>query len=75
MRLRLTISDMSSSAIRMPSPSRKGATRFWPSGEMMAVWQPPVRAFCKAGSGVTDLICASVSQPVALTTKQPDSAA
>ncbi len=59
----------------MPSPSRKGAARLTPSGETMQVWQPPEMAFCIAGSGVIDLICASLSQPVALTTKQPDSAA
>jgi hypothetical protein len=42
---------------------------------MIALWLPPEMARCIAGSGVTLLICASVSQPVAFTTKQPDSAA
>ncbi len=59
----------------MPSPVRSGGTRLVPSGETMQLWQPPERAFCSAGSGVMALICASVSQPVAFTTKQPDSAA
>lgn len=66
---------MSRSATKIPSPSRSGATRFVPSGEMIALWQPPEIAFCIAGSGAMDLICDSLSQPVALTTKQPDSAA
>ncbi len=75
MRLRFTISAGSISASKIPSPSRKGATRFTPSGEIIALWQPPEIAFRSAGSGVTALIWSSVSQPVALTTKQPDSAA
>ena len=52
----------------MPSPSFKGGARCAPSGETMAVQQPPRRALCRAGSGVIDWICASVSQPVLLTT-------
>ncbi len=75
MRLRLTISAISSSAINTPSPSRNAGTTCAPSGEMIAVWHPPRSAFCMAGSGVIEAICASVNQPVAFTTKQPDSSA
>lgn len=59
----------------MPSPSRSGGARCTPSGETIAVLQPPRSAGCRAGSRVIASICASVSQPVALTTKQPDSSA
>ena len=59
----------------MPSPSVSGSARYLPSGDTMAVWQPPRSAPCRPGSVVTDWICASVSQPVALITKQPDSSA
>ena len=41
----------------------------------IAVQQPWRRACCIFGSGVISPICSSVSQPVALTTKQPDSSA
>ncbi len=41
MRLRLTISPMSRSATSIPSPSRKGGARCTPSGETIAVQQPP----------------------------------
>jgi hypothetical protein len=33
--------------------------------------QPPRRPRCSASFGVIEAICASESQPVALTTKQP----
>ena len=75
MRLRFVIRLMSRSAITRPSPSRSGAAKCTPSGETMAVLQPPRSAFCRPASGVIAVICASVSQPVALMTKQPASSA
>ncbi len=58
-----------------PSPSVIGSPSTLPSGDTIMVMQPPRRAFCWAGSSVIDSIWWSSSQPVALTTKQPDSAA
>jgi len=59
----------------MPSPLRIGSPNNTPSGETIAVQQPPRSAFCTFTSGVMEAIWASVSQPVALITKQPDSSA
>lgn len=61
--------------MRMPSPDVSGGTTWLPSGEMIAVMQPPVSALRSRSSGEMRAICSSVSQPVALTTKQPDSSA
>ena len=75
MRLRLAMSAMSRSAMTMPSPSVSGGARSVPSGETMAVKQPPRSALLELGVAGDLRTCASVSQPVALTTKQPDSSA
>ena len=75
MRLRLVISAMSRSATKTPSPRVSGGTMWLPSGETIAVMQPPLMARRSFSSGEIRAICSSVSQPVALTTKQPDSSA
>ncbi len=75
MRLRLAMSPMSRSATSTPSPSRSGGARWTPSGDTMAVQQPPRSALRMRSSGVMASIWASSSQPVALTTKQPASSA
>ena len=61
--------------MRMPSPEVSGGASNWPSGETIAVKQPPVSAFLSFSSGEIFSRCSSVSQPVALTTKHPDSSA
>ena len=75
MRLRLTMRLMSRSATRIPSPSVSGGARWRPSGEMIAVIDPPRSARCRPSLGVIEAICSSLSQPVALTTKHPLSSA
>ena len=55
----------------MPSPCVSGGTTWAPSGETIAVMQPPRSALRIFSSGEIFAICSSVSQPVALTTKQP----
>ena len=75
MRLRLVMTAMSRSATTRPSPSRSGAARWTPSGDTMAVQQPPRSAPRMRSSGVMASIWASPSHPVALTTKQPASRA
>ena len=57
----------------MPSPCVRGGTTWAPSGDTIAVMQPPRSALRSFSSGEILAICASVRQPVALTTKQPDS--
>ncbi len=54
----------SRSAIRMPSPEVSGGTTWLPSGETIAVMQPPVSALRSFSSGEMRAICSSVSQPV-----------
>ena len=41
--------------MRMPSPSVSGGTRWLPSGETIAVKQPPRSALCKASFGVIEI--------------------
>jgi hypothetical protein len=59
----------------MPSPCVSGGTIWLPSGETIAVMQPPRMPRRSFSSGEIRAICSSLSQPVALTTKQPLSSA
>jgi hypothetical protein len=61
--------------MRMPSPSVSGGTTWLPSGETIAVMQPPLSGPRSFSSGAMRAICSGVSQPVALITKHPDSSA
>lgn len=59
----------------MPSPSVSIGARCTPSGEMIAEHEPPRSARRNPSSGLISAACASLSQPVALMTKQPASSA
>jgi hypothetical protein len=59
----------------MPSPSRSGAAEVHAFGRDDRGVAAAAQRRCKPASGVMAVICASVSQPVALTTKQPASSA
>ncbi|MCY1550829.1 hypothetical protein D9M68_871100 [compost metagenome] len=76
MRLRLSMSARSRSAITTPSPLRRGSPSSLPSGETMALKQPPeIGPMAQPVSAMICCCCSGSSQAVALTTKHPDSRA